>query len=497
MRIAMFSWESMHSIAIGGLAPHITELAGGLERRGHEVHVFTRMGLNQTGYDLIDGVHYHRCPFEPHDDFLTYVARMNDSFSWHFAETESFIGQPFDVVHGHDWMTVWALSQVKHRHQRPIVFTVHSTEYGRCGNSVWDDPMSRRIRDIEWEGSYIAQRVICVSKTLAEEARRLYDIPEDKVHPIYNGVNVEKYNGNVDAGAVRKFHGIGLDDPLVLFAGRLTWQKGPDLLVEAIPGVLKSHPRTKILFAGDGDMKPGLESRASQIGIDHATRFLGHCKGDGLVNLFKSSDMVCVPSRNEPFGIVILEAWSASKPVVATRIGGPTEFVRHAVNGFTVDPGVEAIGQGLELMLADMPSAQEMGRKGRIEAESRFTWDHSAADTETVYKSIFNGQAADTSAVNGKHRKENGNMTRPTTATTKRSGDTTTETTTREGTIKSMSSKSLVTTTSSIDEQIRKRAYELYLARARTGAAGDPTTDWLQAERELRTATTPAGRGGK
>lgn len=481
MRIGMFSWESMHSIAIGGLAPHISELSAALTRRGHEVHIFTRMGINQTRYSFVDGVHYHRCPFEGHADFLTYIGRMCDSFAWHLAETEAFMGKPFDVVHGHDWMTTWALAQVKHRTGRPIVYTMHSTEYGRCGNSFWEDPLSRRIRDLEWEGTYIANRVICVSKTLTDETQRLYNVPPDKMHPVYNGVDVRKYNGSVDVASVRRNVQIGVDDPLIFFVGRLTWQKGPDLLLEAVPNVLKTYPHARFVFAGDGDMKEGLETRSTKMGLDHATRFLGHRNGQGLVDLFKSSDIVCVPSRNEPFGIVILEAWSAGKPVVATRIGGPTEFVQHAVNGYTVDPGIEPIGQGLELMLADMGSAREMGRKGRIEAESRFTWDHSAAATEKVYEAISQPASADRPHGLTNNKKERSPMTRQ--------DDTTTMTTTREttsdiGTVKTMATKDVVPVVEPTHEAIRKRAYEIYLNRK--GTPGDPTLDWLQAEQEIK-----------
>ncbi len=107
----------------------------------------------------------------------------------------------------------------------------------------------------------------------------------------------------------------------------MAYQKGPDLLVEAIPFVLNYYPNAKFIYVGDGDLRFSVESRAWALGINHATRFLGYRSGQELINLFKASDVVCVPSRNEPFGIVILEAWSAGKPVVASRNGGPSEFV--------------------------------------------------------------------------------------------------------------------------------------------------------------------------
>jgi glycosyltransferase involved in cell wall biosynthesis len=481
LRIAFFSWESMHSVAIGGLAPHATELAAGLQRRGHEVHLFTRMGLGQSRYDCIGGVHYHRCPFEPHPDFLSEIGRMNDSLIWHFAETEAYLGRPFDVVHGHDWLSVFSLSRSKNQYGRPAVLTIHSTEFGRCGNCLWDDPLSRRIRDIEWEGTYVADRVICVSKSLCREVQQQYGVPGDKVFPIYNGVHPRKFDGPVDVSSVRRGLAVGLDDPCVLFAGRMTWQKGPDLLLEAVPQVLRAHADTKFVFAGDGDMRAGLESRAGAIGITSATRFLGYRNGGELIGLFKSADVVCVPSRNEPFGIVILEAWSARKPVVATRIGGPEEFVHDEYNGLKVSADAESIGHGLRTLLSDREASEEMGRNGRIDAEQRFSWDQSAAETERVYLSALSPTSKrEVVGVNVESNTMTSNETqvgpRPTTKAR------------IDGTSAAIQGPT--------HEQIRRRAYDLFLARK--GAPGDPVADWLRAEQELRAGVaTPSARRDK
>jgi glycosyltransferase involved in cell wall biosynthesis len=390
MQIALLSWESMHSIAVGGLAAHVSHLGAALAARGHEVHLFTRRGEKQLTYELLEGVHYHRCPFDPHSDFATYVNRMCDSFVWHLAETEAFLGRPFDVVHGHDWLAVPALVRAKNDHDRPVAFTIHSTEYGRCGNSFRDDGMSKYVRHLEWEGGFVANRVICVSKALSAEAQRCYGIPGDKIEVVYNGVDVARYEARVNARKVRKQYALGADDPFVLFAGRLAWQKGPDILLEALPGLLVEFPRMKVVFAGDGDMRRGLEDRAACAAVNGApaTRFLGHQSGQPLVDLFKSADVVCVPSRNEPFGIVILEAWSAGKPVVATRTGGPAEFVQDFQTGRTVEPNVDDVGRGVRDLLGDRRAARQMGINGRREAKSRFTWDHAAIATEKIYDSL-------------------------------------------------------------------------------------------------------------
>ena len=391
MRIALLSWESKHSVAVGGLAEHITELAAALCRQGHETHVFTRIGQRQSGYECVDGVHYHRCPFELHRDFLVENQRMCDSFIWHLAETESYLGVPFDIVHGHDWLSVRAMIQAKNEHGRPAVMTVHSTEFGRCGNQLFEG-MSRRIREIEWEGTYVADRVICVSGALLKEVQDLYRPPPDKMHVIYNGIDVRRFDARVNTRSARRQYAVGLDEPMVLFAGRMTRQKGPDLLVDALPGLLGQHPRAKFVFAGDGDLRDGLEQRAAALGVAPATRFVGYRNGHELVSLFKTADMVCVPSRNEPFGIVILEAWSARKPVVATRNGGPAEFVEHENTGITVSDNRDSIGWGVGRVLGDKTDGRRMGRNGRREAEARFSWDIIAAATERVYQSVLNSR---------------------------------------------------------------------------------------------------------
>ena len=106
-----------------------------------------------------------------------------------------------------------------------------------------------------------------------------------------------------------------------------------------------------------------------------------------LRSLFKSCDAVCVPSRNEPFGIVILEAWAAGKPVVATKNGGPGEFVQHDVTGWSVYDNPESIAWGLGQVFVDFERARRFGAAGRKDVEARFTWDNIAEQTLAVYRS--------------------------------------------------------------------------------------------------------------
>ena len=376
----------MHSIHIGGIAFHVTELASALERKGHEVHVFTRMGRpDHAQYECIEGVHYHRCPFASHPDFIEEINNMCRSFVNAFFATEDYIGH-FDIVHANDWLTAHALVWIKEGRGHKCVFTVHSTEYGRCGNH-FHNGNSERIRHIEWLGTYKADRVIAVSKALKNEVCWMYSAPDWKVDVVYNGVSYWNYDGWVDCGSIKSMYGIGPLDPTVLFTGRMVFQKGPDLLVSAIPYILKYYGNAKFIFAGDGEMRWSVEDQARRMGVSHATRFLGYQNGWKLKDLFKACDCVCVPSRNEPFGIVLLEAWSAGKPVVASSNGGPSEIVWHDVNGYKIYDNPESIAWGIGTLFADFDHARWMGRNGRVAVETVFSWDVIGDELLSVYSS--------------------------------------------------------------------------------------------------------------
>ena len=386
MRIALLSWESLHSIAVGGVAVHVTELAAALDRREHEIHVFTRQGQSQPGYDFIDGVHYHRCPFALTTNFIDEVNNMCRAFVDAVLAVEDTVGS-FDVVHAHDWLASNAAVWVKEGRGRRAVLTMHSTEYGRNGNRFLGG-QAARVQEHERHGTYCADRVITVSNQLKAETRWLYEVPDWKVQTIYNGVSTLQFDYAVDAGEVKRRYAIGPLDPMILFVGRMVVQKGPDILVRAMPSILRHYPHAKFVFVGDGHMKEDVCRIGHQLGVAHAMRILGVVRGRELINLFKACDVVAVPSRNEPFGIVILEGWSAHKPVVSTKRGGPAEFVWHEINGLHVDDTPESVAWGLETLIADHDRCRWMGRNGRATVDAAFGWDSIAEQTEMVYRSV-------------------------------------------------------------------------------------------------------------
>jgi glycosyltransferase involved in cell wall biosynthesis len=383
MRIAMFSSESLHSISSGGLGVHVTELAAGLQRRGHDVHVITRRMQEQKSYECIDRVHYHRVDYGSKENDVEDVDSLCKAIAHRFQEVTSMIGK-FELAHAHDWMTVDAMKYVMDGFGTPGILTMHSTEYGRDGN-VFYDGFARRVRDAERTGCHDATVVIAVSQFLADELRRFYQVPNEKIHAVPNGVSYDAFDGFIDADEVKGCYGIAPGAPTIFALGRMTVQKGMDMLVEAVPMVLASYPEARFVILGEGPEKQAVVRRAQEIGAAGAIVFLNSLPR-WQIDLMRACDIVVVPSRNEPFGIVVLEAWAAGKPVVATLAGGPREFIRHDVNGFLVDANPGGLAHGIGSLLANQDHCRSLGANGRRAVEDKFNWNNVAAYTEGVYQ---------------------------------------------------------------------------------------------------------------
>ena len=383
MRIAMLSSESLHSIASGGLGVHVTELAAGLQRRGHELHVITRRREDQNYYDGIDGVHYHRVDHGLSENYVECMDYMGKAMAHRFYEITSMIGN-FELVHAHDWLTANAMKYVMDGFGTRGVLTMHSTEYGRDGN-VFFEGFARWVRDAESAGCHNATVVIAVSHFLADELRRIYHVPNEKIHIVYNGVNYHAFDGFINPAEVKGHYGIAPLAPTIFSPGRMTLQKGMDMLVEAVPLVLASYPEAKFIISGSGPEKDNVVRRAYEVSAAGSIVFLDILPRWQYIDLMRATDIVVVPSRNEPFGIVVLEAWAAGKPVVATLAGGPREFIWHDVNGFLVTADPSGLAHGIGSLLADHDHCRALGANGRRAVEDKFNWDNIAAYTEGVY----------------------------------------------------------------------------------------------------------------
>jgi len=394
LKIAFLSWETLHTIAVGGVAPHVTELAGALHGAGHEVHIFTRAQGNPIDHEIL-GVHYHEVGYDKAGCIVQDTRNMCGAFVWAVNGHESVWGA-FDLIHGHDWLAGPAVMQLKGQ-GKPTVFTMHSTEGGRNGDFGKGHP---GVKDIERAACGAADKLICVSGVLLDEVSCHCGADRGKSTVIYNGIHsgpiVDMPWEDEWTGNAKEDKGFGRMDPMFLFVGRHTAQKGCDLLIEAIPHILNCRGDAKFVIVGDGHLLAHNQGRVQALGVGHAVVFTGSLKSGSahLKSLFKACDAVVVPSRNEPFGIVVLEAWASGKPVVATTSGGPRDFVKPGEDGYLVDPEPGSIAWGCCKILENFEHTKWMGRNAQAKAMREFSWEHIAKETEQVYYSLVGLEGA-------------------------------------------------------------------------------------------------------
>ncbi|AAM05735.1 LPS biosynthesis related protein [Methanosarcina acetivorans C2A] len=381
IQIGMFSWESLHSIRIGGISPHVSELSEALAAKGHRVHLFTRGYENSD--EIINGVNYHRIACDQNGDIVEQMNRMCNSMYFRFLEVRERAGE-FDILHGHDWHPVNVLCRLKAQLGLPFVLTFHSTEWGRNGNRHEHWWEAKEISHREWLGGYEASEVITTSTVLKNEIQRIYQIPDYKIWEIPNGINVGKIKRKIDPGKVKKHYGIHPSLPVVLFTGRMSYQKGPDLLVEAAAKVLRKRD-AHFMLIGEGDMRAQCEHRAQKLGIGNSCNFLGYAPDNTVIDWFNVCDLVCVPSRNEPFGIVVLEAWDVKKPVVASDAVALVENFKTGVISYKKP---SSIAWGLNYVLEGLGN-NRMGKKGHDLLKEKYNWKRIAEKTLETYEHVI------------------------------------------------------------------------------------------------------------
>jgi len=370
-KIAFFCWESLHTERVGGLACAATYIAQELARN-HEVHFFTRGSHDFT----FQNVHYH-CVRPEGSNVVEYCRNM----SYQMVDRFRSCDQPqFDVLHFHDWHVTEALHLLQDRN---TVFTYHSTEYGRNGNRHGDWWEYHEICGKEWYAGLIARQVSTVSNVLREEVQQLYQVPDWKIQVFPNGVIPEQFDVSIDQGMLKQEMGIHPYAPTIFFIGRMAVQKGPDLLVDALSSVKDQFWGVQIIMAGDGGMKPWLQEVAWNRGLP--IRFPGYISDAEYVRMLNAADLVVIPSRNEPFGIVLPEAWSAGKAVVACDVGGLHENIESHRDGIKVPVSSESLSHGICDALNNPSWMHSLGRAGRAKVYREFRWEQIADRYDGMY----------------------------------------------------------------------------------------------------------------
>jgi glycogen(starch) synthase len=381
----MVTWEYPPRI-VGGIARHCEGLAKALSEQGHEVHVFTLDFPGAPDYEELEGIKIYRTRSEVgHPNFLTWVLLFNHFIEKRMADIGRRVN--FDVLHVHDWLTATATINFKHFSGKPMIFTAHSTENGRSGLHI---PDSFTIDGLEWWSTYEANKIIVASGSMKGEVCGHFHLPDSKVEIVPNGINTSKYDVAVDRGAVRGRFGVQPHEKLILCVGRLVPQKGIEYLLQAVPRVAQRRPEAKFIIVGDGWYRDHLEWVANTTGQRWRITFTGFIPDWDLVALTKSADVLVVPSIYEPFGIVALEGMVAGVPVVASQVGGLTEFIEHDRTGvLTYSRNPESIAWGIDRVLSNQGHADWLVKNARELVQKTYSWEAIAKKTSGVYEEVI------------------------------------------------------------------------------------------------------------
>ena len=403
----MFGWE-FPPFSSGGLGTHCYGLTRSMSRKGTDItfvmpasdidieHGFVK--IIQAGKDRLVKIGSYLAPYIESVASAVSMGRRGKGGSkqnyglnlfdevgrYTVLAAESVKDEVFDIIHCHDWMTFPAGIRAKKQSGRPLVVSVHSTEFDRSPISP-----NTRITHMEWEGMYEADRIITVSNYMKNIIMEKYNVPGEKISVVYNAVDNDEYRGS------RIMFGSG--EKLVLFLGRLVMQKGADYFLEAAQKVLEEEDSVRFLVVGTGNMMPELIEKSIALGIGDKVHFTGYV--DSTKEYYKMADLYVMPSVSEPFGITALEALASGTPIIISKNSGVSEVVNHCMTVDFWDVN-ELANKMLGVIKYDCLRG-EMKHNGYLEVQ-KFNWDSIADDTLNVYSGTmrnFSGSESCTGSI--------------------------------------------------------------------------------------------------
>lgn len=413
-------------------APFIEEIAAGLVRRGHTVHVVAPFHRDVRRAPIERGVQLHFFRYSP-------LRALN---VWGYAESLQadvglrgavFAAAPLAL--GAGTAALWRLTGMRTENQEPRagqMATARSSRLSAFGSSFnlihahWVIPngppaaLVARLRGlplvVSLHGSdvYLAERAAPIAATAAatfraaggitacsgdlrERAIRL-GAPAARSEVIPYGVDTSQFAPDPQAGlALRAELGLPADTPLVLTMSRLVYKKGLTYLIEAWPQVLAQHPRAALVIAGYGDLRAELERRAAELGVAASVRFPGQLERAQAARYISAADVYAVPSIRDQGGNIdglpnaLLEGMAAARPIVASRVAGIPDVIDHGVHGLlTPERDPPALAAAVCRLLAEPALATRLGAAARRRVTEELTWDIAAERFEQVYLRALN-----------------------------------------------------------------------------------------------------------
>lgn len=376
MRVLVFSWEYPPHV-VTGVSTHVRGLARALVAGGHDVVVFTPATPGSVDAEIDQGVRVRRVavdlPWIDENDVVASTASANHHL---VALAAGLDGWRPDVVHGHDWSTAWAAHTTARLFDVPLVTTMHGTEHSRHSAHIPPGRASS-IHAVENWSAWVTDLVICNSKFMAVDVVNGFEIDTSRVHLVPSGIDAESW---APPATVAR-------DPLVMSWGRVVYEKGFQVVAQAIARLRGRVPDISGIVAGHGPYLAELQSRIDLEGVNDLVQLAGFVTDVDLRSMVHRAGCVVIPSLYEPFGVVALEALAAGAPVIAADTGGLHEILAGTDAALLFEPGNDAqLAVAIERVLTDRDFADGLVSRARELVRDTYSWNAVASRTVDTYR---------------------------------------------------------------------------------------------------------------
>ena len=366
----------------GGSGNSAYHLATHMALRGHEISIFTTSIDSKASIEKYENMVVYRHP--------TNFRIMNSSMSLNmFLNATKY---KVDILHAHLTNSVneFIIPRYTKRKNIPLIVKYHGDPEKNMGGIIYKIGVFFYAKYILDKVLSRADVIISPSEYYINESRFLGKY-RDKIVVIPYGINIDEFDIGHSKEECRKKLGLPFDGDIILFVGTLSLFKGPDVLLKAMPKVIKSIPNAKLIFVGSGPMREGLERQSRKLGVERHVKFPGFVEGDLKAMYYRAADVFCLPSTmcTESFGIVNLEAMACCVPIVASKMGGIPAVVRDEENGLLVHPKDSGVlADTIIYLLGNENVRERMGKHGRKKVTD-YSWERIAEETEKIYEGLI------------------------------------------------------------------------------------------------------------
>jgi len=383
----------------GGMNVYVVETAKKMAQAGVFVDIFTRANHPELpeSVEIADGVnvkHLVAGPFEglSKEELPSQLGALTSAFMNYQKQLPS---DYYSLLHSHYWISGQLGWMVSERTGIPLIHTMHTTAKVKNLNLAIDEKPEPQTRAIG-EEQVVKASTGLIANTDAEAASlvSLYDACPDNVFVVAPGVDLQTFSPGIGKAAARVKLNIAPDAVMLTFVGRIQPHKGPDVLLRAAAEMVTHSPHLRAKLAvvimggasGSGlNELEKLKTLAKFLKIEDVTHFVDPVSRENLPNWYQASDLVCVPSYSESFGLVALEAQACGTPVVATAIGGLRTAVSDGISGSLVDGHDPKAWSAVISRLIAEPHRRLLLSMGAVEHASHFGWENTARKTLDVY----------------------------------------------------------------------------------------------------------------